>query len=148
MAAALAALFTRSQAIATREMADRDAARRHEERRPQWHSEVEATGTGVGAPHRLVVNLTSAEQVDEFRVVSLDAAILVFTDSQEGVPQLGDEALAVRPLRSGRRPGVAWRVLIPDPAPANATARMEITAKIGADTWTNVIEARLPTARN
>lgn len=147
VAAGGAALFTRSQAIATRELADRDAARRFQERRPQWRALLEATSSGPGAPHRLTLELTSPETVDQVRVVSLDASRLAFTDSQEGVDQLGDEALSVRPVRTRRLTDAAWRVLIPDPAASASKARLEVTAKIDGEEWTDVVEADLPTAQ-
>jgi hypothetical protein len=127
-------------AASAAQLAQIEASRHYEERRPKWDVKLEKVRRGYTGPRRLVLELVSPEEVDEAVALSVDGK-LTFRESQEGVDFAGDRAETVRPVTPGR--WVAWEVTTPQP-PEGGTARIEVISMIDGETWNNVFHVALP----
>jgi hypothetical protein len=142
--AAASAVFTKSGRDETRQLRRIEDDRRHDERRPALHAELEDVDGGEW--HRLWLVLESSEPLDSVGVEILDKADVSFADDQMGV-KLGAGPTTVAAW-NGLPVGVkeaAWRVVIGRDAPESI--RLRTTPSIGGESWLVLLTVPVPSRR-
>ena len=123
---------------AAREVAERDADRRHEERTPSWTFTV-ANARHVDDPRLLAGRLTSSESVDTVEVTITEGGVL-FAGGQEGVIVVS--TVATRgPVAGGA--AAVWRVTVA--SGPTRTVRLSVrSTRAGDQPWDTVETLEVP----
>jgi hypothetical protein len=143
-AAENAAQASQASANEARRLADIEAERRHDERRPDLQCEIESMSNDTW--HRLVVTLTSADPVDglDLRLEGKDN--LRFELAQTGVASDGRSATRSERLLPHTR-DASWRVSF-DESDRGKKGAATVSVRSGDETWTQTLPVALPPERN
>ena len=125
-----------------RRLADIEADRRHDERKPDFVPTIE--GVNSGAWYRLVVRLVSDDPVDRIDVRIIDSTSLEFVSRSTDVNSIEDTHTARRLSRlHPHTTEAAWRVRF-DNQDRGRTAAIAITAWINDEHWNLTVPAEFP----
>jgi hypothetical protein len=128
------------QAVEARRVRQIEDGRRHQERTPTFHVEVEPVNGGQW--HRLWIILTSAQAVDSLTVTILDPQLAWFSSDQTGVePGPDSKDASWGPVAPGVR-DVAFRVEWE--GDESHLARLSLRSTRGIENWTTQAEVELP----
>lgn len=134
------AVFACWQAVEARRVRQIEGGRRHEERTPTFHVEVERVNGGQW--HRLWVILTSGEALDSLAVTILDPQLAWFPSGQAGVePGPDSKHASWGHVAPGVR-DVAFRVEWEDDD--SHLLRLALRSTRAAETWDVHSEVELP----